>query len=377
MSLLQPAKNEISRMKIGIQGAAGSGKTRTGTDIIIGCANLHRTKGKKPVVAAIDSESGMDFHIDRFKEADVELLTVKTGAFADLLEAMKEAEKVADAVIIDSASAFWEDLKWKFKVDRVTNRLKSQEWFNKQTSEKQKTEINDRAKSYVMTMYDWGPLKDTWREFSHMFLTSQMHCIICGRLAFEWDNEVDQNGKTQLVKTGTKMATEKDMGYEPSLVLEMEIVKPRDVKLNKIVKSKWIHRCTVLKDRYDLMNGKQIDNPTFEDFRPLIDKLNLDVKHVSINKPQVEKQLFTKDGSSYAREAAVNKEIAGDRIKEVLILAGINGSSEAVKKERVQTLLKAFGCSGWVEIMKLPLDDINSGLRKLKDITGTKIPERN
>jgi septum formation inhibitor-activating ATPase MinD len=58
MSILKKATNEMSRLKAGIQGSAGSGKTRTAAELAIGLAQLH----KKPV-AVCDSESGTDYLI--------------------------------------------------------------------------------------------------------------------------------------------------------------------------------------------------------------------------------------------------------------------------------------------------------------------------
>ena len=36
----------------------------------------------------------------------------------------------------------------------------------------------------------------------------------------------------------------------------------------------WTHRATVIKDRTDAKNGAQIDNPTFENFLPVIERRN-------------------------------------------------------------------------------------------------------
>lgn len=61
----------------------------------------------------------------------------------------------------------------------------------------------------------------------------------------------------ELITSGTKMATEKEMGYEPSLLIEM--VKHRE-------NGRIINRALVEKDRTDRLNGKKFDLPNFETF---------------------------------------------------------------------------------------------------------------
>jgi hypothetical protein len=96
--------------------------------------------------------------------------------------------------------------------------------------------------------------------------------IVCGRVgdvyAREWN---DERQKYEVVVTDTKMRTEKELAYQPSLLVELERVSLRQMKGSEKgergkLRRGWTHRATVIKDRTDAMNGVQIDNPTFESF---------------------------------------------------------------------------------------------------------------
>ena len=45
----------------------------------------------------------------------------------------------------------------------------------------------------------------------------------------------------------------------------------------------WIHRATVIKDRWGVMNGAEIDEPSFASFLPVIERLNIGGEHVGID----------------------------------------------------------------------------------------------
>jgi hypothetical protein len=73
-----------------------------------------------------------------------------------------------------------------------------------------------------------APIKREWRQFTDSYLNSKIHMIVCGRsgdvYAREWN---DERQKYEVVATDTKMRTEKELAYEPSLLVELERVSVR------------------------------------------------------------------------------------------------------------------------------------------------------
>jgi len=118
--LFQKAEFQSAYLKAGILGFAGSGKTFTASLIAIG---LHKLiKSKKPI-CFIDTETGSDFMIQRFKNAKVNLLISKSRSFTEMLDAIDEAEKDSDILIIDSISAIWYDFMESFKKKKGRDKI--------------------------------------------------------------------------------------------------------------------------------------------------------------------------------------------------------------------------------------------------------------
>ena len=108
MSLLRPAQNESAYLKMGNYGGAGSGKTWTSALVAIGLSS--RVGDGKPV-AFFDTETGSDYVLTLFRDAGVELLVVKSRAFADLVEFVSEAESKCSVAIVDSITHVWDELR--------------------------------------------------------------------------------------------------------------------------------------------------------------------------------------------------------------------------------------------------------------------------
>ncbi len=316
----KPAIAQNAYLKAGILGFAGSGKTYTSSSLAIGLQKY--IKSKKPV-CFMDTETGSDYMINRFKKEKIELLVSKSRSFSEMLNLIDEAEQIADIMIIDSISAVWFDFMESFK--------------------------KKKGRKFIQ-FQDWGILKPTWKnEFTDpRYLNSKLHIIICGRAGFEYNYEEDADGRKELHKTGTKMKAETEFGYEPSLLLEMEAIKEDNPdKKGKNIK----HYCTVLKDRADILDGKVFLDPTFEDFKPAINALNLNGVQVGIDLGKDSQDVFDDDGySDWSREQR-DRIIYLDKIKEE-ISSYIPGQSADDKKRKKELLEQIFGTKSWVEIEK-------------------------
>jgi signal recognition particle GTPase len=121
----QEAKNQQAFLKMGVMGFAGSGKTYTSALIAKGI--WERLKEKKPVFF-MDTETGSDFLVPKFKEWKVPFFVSKSRAFTDLMDGVRVAEKNAGVLIIDSISHFWKEVQDAYKKAHNRNRLLFQDW---------------------------------------------------------------------------------------------------------------------------------------------------------------------------------------------------------------------------------------------------------
>lgn len=312
MSIFQKAQNEMAYLKAGFYGEAGSGKSFTSSRIAIGLVKY--IKAKKPVMY-FDTETGSDFLIRQFKEAGIDLHTAKTRAFSDLLVAVDEAEKTASVMIIDSITHVWNELIESYMKKLELKRL---------------------------SLKHWIPLKTTWREFTTRYVNSKVHIIICGRSADKWDEVEDEDGAKELRKVGTKMRTETELAYEPSLLVELELVQASPHAGGKLV-----HRSHVRKDRFDVINGQHFDDPGFETFLPHISLLNLGGEHKALEPGRDSMAMFERNdvGARKMETREILIEKIGNEIK--LIYPGQN---EADKTARLQLMKQIFQTHSWTEI---------------------------
>lgn len=326
---LSPAENKQAYVKCGIQGFAGSGKTFTAAQIAIG---LHKfIKSKKPV-SFLDTETGSDYVLPLFKKEKIELLSAKSRAFVDLLGISQEAQKVSDILIIDSITHFWNELRESFQKKRNLENL---------------------------TLRHWIPIKQEWRVFTDFYINSQLHIIVCGRAGWEYDYQEDSEGVKELVKTGTRMKTEGEMAYEPSLLIEMEKVRTEQGKIGQ----PFVHRAWILKDRFDQINARFFDNPTFESFRPHVQQLNLGGSHVGVDTSRSSVDLF--DSSSSRSREYKEREIYTEEIQAQLLLRW-PGQSTFEKKAKTQALIDLFGTGSWIRVGEMQAAILRMGLEKLK-----------
>lgn len=328
MSIFQDARPEMAYLKLGIYGESGTGKTYTSTLVTVG---LHRhIKATKPVYF-LDTETGSDFVLPRFRAAGIALRTAKTRAFSDLLAGTDEAEKEGSVLIVDSITHFWNEL-----VDAYLR-------------------ANNRKR---LALKDWQPIKQTWREFTDRFVNSRLHIIVAGRSADKWDEVEDEDGVKELRKTGTKMRAETELSYEPSLLVEMELLQ-----LSARVGGTLLRRGHVRKDRFDIIDGQHFDNPTFESFLPHIERLNLGGEHKAIE-PGRDSRAILED-PNIGEKRATRKEILLEKVKNE-IQKLYPGQNEKDKLARISLMEETFGTNSWTEISTfLGLEKLEDGLTKL------------
>ena len=336
MSLLKKATHQLAAAKIGIYGEAGSGKTRTATEIALGLAQINESRPSP--IAFFDTEGGSDFMIPICEAAGVELLVAKARAFEALMQFMGEAREAGAVIIVDSISHTWDDLR---------------ESYEKKLRRTQGLEI-----------WDWGVIKPAWRQFTNEYLMSPCHAIVCGRSANIYEQVYNESrGKSEVQTTGTRMKTEKETGYEPSLLIEMERKPNRNNG-----GSGWLHVASVVKDRADMLDGQEFHDPTFETFRPHFDFLNLGGRHHPTDTEHDSQGMFNTPDNAIERKRRV--DITLEKIKDAFVFADIGTAKAADKKRMKELLTEHFGTSAWSEIETLRLKDLQDGLATLRDALG-------
>ena len=333
MPLFTESKITQAYLKMGLMGFAGDGKTFTATNVAIGLIQLMREKGldigDRPAYF-LDTETGSDWVQPQFEDAGIKLYTSKTRAFKELIPHVKEAEANGSLLIIDSISHFWKEIMESY------------------------TEKMNRKKGLIFP--DWAWLKKEWGKFTDEFVNSQLHIIMCGRAGYEYDFFDNEDGKKELIKTGVKMKAETETGYEPSILVLMAKYQNEDKTL--------FRSGTIMKDRANLIDGKIFKNPTFQDFKPHIDFLNLGGEHIGVDTQTNSKDMIAHRGKSKWQKDRDEAGILLEEVKDLLIKHYPSTKADD-KTAKADLLEKHFSNRTWARLETFKLDVIQKGYDSL------------
>lgn len=223
-----------SRLKIGMYGPPGSGKSYTAQLLAEGLG-----KARSRRVAVVDTEGshkylrqhrpGDTVHPDPF---DFDVL--ETRSLAEVLSEVRKLDpKVYGVVIIDSITHLWDAAKAAY--------------------EGRMTSID------TIPMQAWGKIKKPYKALIDFLLASNFDVIICGRQKNEWR---ENGGELEMV--GVAMKSEGETPYEPDCLVRMECVRSR----KDPTKSSFVMH--VEKDRTSVLAGQHITNPDFKTFAPVL-----------------------------------------------------------------------------------------------------------
>lgn len=335
MGLLKVIEDAPGYVKASFQGPQGSGKSRTAVEL---ACTVHKLFGSKKPVAFYDTEGGSDYLKNLIKErTGMEPLRVKTRAFSQLLEVAKECRQgAADILIVDSITHVWREIQNSY-MERINEHL--------------------RFPKTRMDIQDIMAIKSQWSPWPDEFLNSPLHIIICGREGNEWGHEEDEeSGKRQLVAVGKKMKVEGEFGYEASLMVSMHAEQVaaaiiRNSKKKTVTKrpSTIVNVATILKDRYDVMNGQMIEMPTGEDFMPFLERLN-PALHREVDTQNHSAASMPESDGGYLREKT-DRAILVEKIQAEI--AGLHPGQTVEDKQGRQKLMKQFfNTQSWTEIEK-------------------------
>ena len=343
--LLKEAAVEQAAAKVGVFGLQGSGKTTTSALIALG---LSKTYHNGAPVAFMDTENGSDYLVPIFKIEGVKLLNFKSRAFKD----MKSGAGCC-AYLVDSYSHPWIELCDSFK---------------------------ERSKRKRLEFHHMDALKSLWRGWTDQMLNSPLHVILSGRLGWVWDREEDdEDGKGDLIKLGTKMKSESEAGYEPSLLIEMEAIQSdaARVKKTRAKQGTIVHHAYVLKDRWRTLNGRTFTwkdmnaykagdyKPVFETFLPHWSQLVIGAKQTAVDGSRSSADLFDAAGQTADQRARTRAQIACEEIQGALVALwpGQDAASKSLKQAVIYAL---FETRSWTAVENKPFEKLDDALRTLR-----------
>jgi len=329
-SFFSSLDNTKPYLKAAFQGFAGTGKTFTAAQVVIG---LHqRIKSQKPVVI-FDTERATKALRPLFDEAGIKVVVKISRTLADLKEAMRRCrDGFSDILFVDSISHIWEDFLEAYKRKVSSNRLEFQ---------------------------DWGIIKPLWkREFSDPFVCDPYHYVITGRAGYEYETERnEETGKREIFKSGIKMKVEGETAYEPDILVLME--RFEEVLTDK----KRVYReATILKDRSNVIDGKTFTNPKYKDFEKAIEIIL--ANPVAMNSTETDSTtLIQTEGN---RRAFIrSRDIALERIEGVLTKVW-PGTTKEEKRAKVMALEAVYKTTSWTEISMFSPEKLEEGLPALE-----------
>lgn len=329
-SFFTPLKNTRPFLKMAFQGFAGDGKTYTMALISIGL--YRQIKSTKPIVI-YDTEKSSKALVPLFEKHKIEVQVKESRTLADLVKTIEFCEQgYSDILLIDSITHTYEGFLNAYMEQKNRTRLEFQ---------------------------DWGVVKPAWKkQFSDKFVMGKLHIMFTGRAGYEYENELDERGKKQIVKSGIKMKAENETAFEPDILVEMAKVKDYKDGRTHITRE-----ATIIKDRTTLIDGKTFVNPTFADFEPAIKQL---LNGTANETEPVETKDVFKDEDYTEKNKKDTKEVALDEIKENLTMI-FPASTGNDKKMKLLVLDKVFATPSWTLIEKsLDLDTLKQGRDTIK-----------
>lgn len=340
MTILTPA-SDSSYLKAGFYGEGGSGKTHTAIAVAMGLRQQFKLKGP---IAFFDTERGSDYWNKRVKLATgVPMLVAKKRSLPDLLTVVDEclASDVA-VLIVDSITHVWREVCDSYLAEA------------KAAAEKKKWRVPDS-----LEFQDWARIKLQWQKWADKFLNSPLHIITCGRGGDTYEHQINERGKRELVKTGTKMKAEKEFQYEPGLLVEFEHDFTDDNPPQKVI------RARVWKDRFDLINGREALLPGYDFFKPHIDELNPSA-HVPVDTTARSEYGLDETRTDSWRRELLERKMLAEQIQACLTIVW-PGRSDEEKLKKTKALQEYWSNLSWTAVSeRTPSESMRSGLRRFK-----------
>ena len=181
---LRKAVKKAAKLKLGVSGTAGSGKTYGSLQL------AHGLTGDWDKIALIDTENRSgDLYADLGSYNVLTLQDFSPNSYIEAIQACEEAGM--EVIIIDSITHEWQ---WCLEYQ---------------------TKLGGKYQ-------DWGIVKPLHNKFKQAILQSSCHIICTVRRKTEYGVESGNEGKLKITKLGTKEITENEWEYELTVNFEVD-----------------------------------------------------------------------------------------------------------------------------------------------------------
>ena len=333
-----PLKAKNNFIKASFGGFAGSGKTFTATQFIIGA---YKEYGCKKPILLIDNEKGSRFLIPIFEKEGIKVYVKDTVKLADVLEAMKlQKEGEIDFLFIDTLTKVWYDYINDYK-SKIPNKK-------------------------FMELMDWGKILPSWQnDFSDPFVQAEGNIVFTGRAGNKYEKEEDTKNeqgtvtkKGAFVVSGAKMKLAGETPFETDLNIFMELVQ--DIKAGELIS----HRTAqIWKDRSNLIDNQTFINPTYKDFQPVV-KFLIAVPKGDVMGSTDNTNLAPSENHEWYREKE-QREIKVEEIKGLFDMYGFSATNED-KQLKATIKEKIFETTSQTAFEKIKSSDLDIMVSYLK-----------
>lgn len=327
--------SENDFIKASFGGFAGSGKTRTASEFLVGC--YKKMKLTKPILI-IDNEKGSRFLVAFFERAGIKTLVKETTHLADILSAFDYvSSRDVDFLFIDSLTKVWYQFVRDYR------------------------EKNNRK---FMTLQDWGKILPDWQEkFADKFVSVEGNIIFTGRGGYTYDiEENEETKKKEFVKSGVKMKMAGETPFETDLNVWMEIAQ----EITESGRPKIWREALVMKDRSGTIDGMTLIDPTFRDFEPVMDFL-IKTKKGDIAKASDTTNLAASEEYDNRRK---QREILNEKIKAEFDKRGFGTTKEDKQLKALMSEI-AFGTTSLTEFESMPIPKMEIGYARIMELFAT------
>ena len=234
MSAFKPAEPQQARLKVGIYGPPGSGKTFTS---LLWAEGLAKSRGKK--IAFVDTERGTDWYAQEVQSRKIHPEAFSFDAiYTRSLKEVRDSIMEIDAdeygvIVIDSISHLWDAAIEAY--------------------EGQKTSAD------TIPMHAWGQIKKPYKQLLNYLIASPFDVFLLGR-----QKNVFEDDGGQLRKVGVAMRAEGETPHEPHICVRLEN------KQDEADTTKSTVLMYVEKDRTGILQGQTIANPNFQTIEVLL-----------------------------------------------------------------------------------------------------------
>lgn len=264
------AEPKQARVKIGMYGPPGSGKTMTA---LLWAEGIAEFRGKR--IAFVDTERGTDFYAQTIPDREVhpdafDFDALYTRSLSETLDCVLNLDPNEHGVIvIDSITHMWDAA-----VQAYEGKLTANE---------------------TIPINAWGTIKRPYKALVKFLMDCPMDVIIIGR-----QKTIFKTVNGQMEYAGVGMRAEGETQFEPHINLRLENV------VSKSDSTKSMSMVYVEKDRSGIL-GKTLRNSTFADVAPLLKYLGAEQGSTELD----EEERLAKDGELFDQaKAADDKKLA-------------------------------------------------------------------